>query len=438
MTSLRGRLGVLPAVLLLGLSACATRVGPRLEPGHDYLFPRWGPGEVRPEESRQIQKAWRDVLAGKASAAEKRFRQLLRKNAGLVPAKTGLAYALLRAGLLRRASGVFVRILEARPEYVPALAGAGYAALRRGDAETALALYRRAEAADPEEATVRRRLAQVKLQVTERSVAAARSALAEGRDEDAIQDYQRGLEVAPELGGIRVELADLLAGRGDEERAVSVLEADPGRDRQVLLRLGDLLMDLGEPARALGAYRRALASGSHDREALRRAHDARQALELSTMPPEYRKILTAKRLTRAGLAALVAVKVTALERLAPGEARVAVDVSGSWARPHIIKILAWEIMTVYPNHTFQPNATVRRRDVAHAVGRVLDVLEWPASSAPVLRDMSRSSLYHTAASRAVGAGLMDVTANGAFEAWRPVSGTTGVSIIEALARLVGP
>ncbi len=432
------RLRVLTAVLLLGLAACATRVGPRLQPGHDYLFPRWDPGEVRLEESRQIQRAWRDVLAGKASAAEKRFKQLLRKNPGLVPAKTGLAYALLRAGSLRRASEVFGRVLNARPDYVPALAGAGYAALRRGDPEAALALYRRAEAADPEEYTVRRRLAQVKLQITERSIAAARRAHAEGRDEDAIRDYQQGLEAAPELGGMRIELADLLAGRGDAEGALGVLQADPGSDRLVLLRLGDLLMDLGKPERALGVYRRILASGAHDAEALRRAHDARQALELSTMPPEYRTIPTTNRLRRAGLAALVSVKVTALERLAQGEARVAVDVSGSWARPHIIKILAWEIMTVYPNHTFQPGTTVRRGDVAHAVARVLELLEWPATASPVLRDMSRSNLYYAAASRAVGAGLMDVTASGAFEAWRPVSGATGVSIIEALARLVGP
>jgi hypothetical protein len=32
---------------------------------------------------------------------------------------------------------------------------------------------------------------------------------------------------------------------------------------------------------------------------------------------------------------------------------------------------------------------------------------------------------------------MDLSASGAFEAWRPVSGQEAVSVIESLARLVG-
>jgi hypothetical protein len=45
-------------------------------------------------------------------------------------------------------------------------------------------------------------------------------------------------------------------------------------------------------------------------------------------------------------------------------------------------------------------------------------------------------LYY-AASRAVAAGLMDVTPSGAFEAWRPVSGQQAMDVIDGLAALVG-
>jgi hypothetical protein len=122
----------------------------------------------------------------------------------------------------------------------------------------------------------------------------------------------------------------------------------------------------------------------------------------------------------------------------PGEPEVAVDISGSWAREHIIKVLTYRVMDVYPNHTFQPGAMVRRGDLAQSVGAVLNLLNWPAGAAPTFTDMSRSHLFHEGASRAVAAGLMDVTGSGAFEAWRPVTGREAIDVVEALVRLVGP
>ncbi len=137
------------------------------------------------------------------------------------------------------------------------------------------------------------------------------------------------------------------------------------------------------------------------------------------------------------LAALVAVKVRALGRLKPGEPPVAVDISGSWAREHIIRVLSLEIMDVYSNHTFQPGAIVRRGDVALAVGRVLDLLKWPTTPAPNPSDMSPNNILYDGVRRAVAAGLMDLTPAGAFEAWRPVTGQEAVDVIEGLIRAIG-
>jgi hypothetical protein len=117
---------------------------------------------------------------------------------------------------------------------------------------------------------------------------------------------------------------------------------------------------------------------------------------------------------------------------------VAVDISGSWARDDILKTLSFDILPLYPNHTFQPGATVRRGDLAHAVGRILDLLHWPVTPGPSASDMTRNNVYFDAATRSVAAGIMDLTPAGAFEAWRPVSGQDALDVIEALARLVGP
>jgi tetratricopeptide (TPR) repeat protein len=430
------------ALVLLALAAAAlacVRPEPRpLPEGEDYVFPVAEPRELLPDEARRIQKAWDAVLAGDTPAAIRDFSKLLERKPGLVPAATGLSFARLRAGRFAEAGHGFAEVLDQRPGYLPALVGAGSAAVRRGAVEEALGYYRRAQALAPEDARVRRRLSEVKLQVTERRVAAAEQALREGDPARATLEYRGALEAAPEVAGLRLELARLLVEAGDARGAAAVLEADAREDRQVMLRLGEILIGLQEYAQALEVYRRLLLRDPRDTEAQRRSQEARDAVELSRMPEEYRRIPGAPRITRADLAALVGVKVTALARVKEREARVAVDISGSWAREHIASALALDILDLYPNHTFQPGAVVRRGDLARAVARVLDLVGWAAAPAPLPSDMARANLYHDRVVRVVGAGLMELSPAGAFEPWRPVTGQEAIDVLEALVRLVGP
>src|SRR5262249_53976254 len=211
----------------------------------------------------------------------------------------------------------------------------------------------------PGDAVVRRRLPQLKLQVTEKRVAQARQHLEHGDAAHAIDEYRAALEAAPEVGGVRLELANLVLGQGDAAGAVALLEQDPVQDRQVQLRLGEILIGMQDYAKATEVYRKLLLRDPRDEEAMRRSREVRDAQELLLMPEEYRRIATSSRLSRADLAALVDVKVTALRRVADREPKVAIDISGSWARDHIADVLALDIMDVYPNHTLQPGATVR-------------------------------------------------------------------------------
>ncbi len=431
------RLAPLLGAIALVASCAPPPKAPTLD-AEEYVFPASSPGQLSPAETRRIEKAWRQILAGDAAGAQGDLSKLLARSPGLIPAETALGYAWLRAGRLEEAARRFENVTTRQPDYAPALAGAAATASRRGDVEGALRLYRRAQLAEPNSPFLRQRVAELRVQVTERRVAAARAAQEAGRSEEAVATYRQALEAAPEVAGLRLELANLLASGGDAEGAVGVLSADPTEDRQVLLRLGELEVQRRDYPGALDAYRRLLARDPHDEEAQRRSREAREAIEMDQMPEEYRRIATAPAITRADLAALISVKVTALSRVAPGEPQVAVDISGSWARAHIIKALADDIMTVYPNHTFQPAATARRGDVARAVQRVLDLLRWPVTAGPNPTDMSRSNVYYYPATRVVAAGLMDLTPAGGFEAWRPISGPEAIAVIEELVRLVGP
>jgi tetratricopeptide (TPR) repeat protein len=433
------RLRHLALLVVLALGACARPVPkPPEPPPEEFPPPRPTLGQATEKEIRDLQRAWQMLRAGQTLQAEKLYRRLFARKPSLLAARTGLGYVHLQAGRLPDAALAFEGVLAQRPDDVSALAGAAAAATRQGDLTAAIALLQRASQVVPDDALLRRRLSEARVQLTERQVADARAALERGDTGQAVATYRAALQDAPEVAGLRLELAELLVRGGDTDGAVQVLEGDPSADRQVQLRLGDLLSGLQQHERALEVYRRLLERDPRDEEALRMARAAREQAELSLMPPEYRRIRTAEGITRADLAALVGVKVTALSRAPPGPAKVAVDISGSWAREHILRVLAYDIMSVYPNHTFQPAAAVRRGELALAVQRILDMLRYPAAAAPVFTDMSRSNLHHYAAARVVAAGLMDTTAEGAFQAWRPVSGREASDVIEGLARLVGP
>lgn len=439
-----GRPGRAAQALLLIVAfvagGCAHRLATRPADGLDYAFPEWAPGELSPAEGEQLQEAWSAIVAGDVEFAERRLRDLSKRRPGQLSVQTALAYASMRGGRWAAAETGFGAVLAQRPDYFPALVGAGSVAVRAGDAERALELYLAAVAAAPRDRMAERRVQEIRAQVLERRMADARDALAAGDVATAEAAYRAALEVAPGVGGVRAELARLLQGAGRGDEAVALLEGAPEGNREVLDALARLRVERGEFEAALGVYRRLLELDPEDPATRERAEDARRELELQRMPEEYREIPTAERVSRADLAALIAIKVTALSKLPPGETPVVVDVGEQWewARPWILAVVGRDILSLYPNHTFQPQATIRRDELAHAVGRVLDLLGWEEQPVPKLKDVSPSHLYYRGVTRSVAAGLLDVTPAGAFEGWRPVTGQDAVAVIEALASLVGP
>lgn len=429
------------AVGMLGLiagAACARRVAPLPPDGLDYRFPVWSPGELSAREEETLRKAWRAVLNGDTRRAAGECRRLLDRRPRLVPARVALAFAQMRERRFAEAEAGFASVLTDRPDDVPAMIGAASLAAHRGDAAAALLIYARAADAAPGDRLLERRLQETKAQVTESRVAAAQAALARGDLEEAVASFRSALAVAPEVAGVRVALADALASSGDAVGALEVLERMPSPDPGVLERLAELRAEQGDLTGALDALRQVLELEPARAGARQLADRLRGELELLEMPEPYRRIPEEERISRADLAALIAVKVTALGQLPDLESRVLTDTDASWAAPYIQRVANLEILSVYPNHTFQPHATVRRSELAHAVGRVLDLVEWPEQPAPELRDIRPRHLHYRGVVRAVGAGLMDVTPTGAFEGWRPVTGQEAVAVIDGLARAVGP
>jgi tetratricopeptide (TPR) repeat protein len=405
----------------------------------DFVYPVPETGTLRAEDARRLDAAWRDIVRARPASAEKQLTRLQSRYPRAAAPSAGLGYACLRAGRLEAARDAFQVALRKNAGYLPALAGAATVARRLGDADAAVELYRRAAEADRAgPGVIRRRLGEAKLEATERHVHAARKAVDAGQPDRAASEYRLALRAAPEVGGVRIELADILMRSGDATSAMDVLLADPTGDRQVLLSLGAILSGTQQHVGAAEVYERLLARDPSDEEARRLAAEARRADELVRMPEEYRRIFEAQRVTRADLASLMAIKITAMASLPVREPPVATDISGSWARAEILRVLGAGIMDVFPNHTFQPAASVRRGELAQTVARVLDLFGQPRHPAPLLPDLPHANLFYEGAARSVAEGLMDLTPEGHFEPWRPVTGAEAVAVIEGLARRVRP
>ena len=106
------------------------------------------------------------------------------------------------------------------------------------------------------------------------------------------------------------------------------------------------------------------------------------------------------------------------------------DVRSNWASPWILAVTRAGVMEAFPNHTFQPNASVRRGDLAQAVSRVLTLIaaEKPRLAArwrdprPKFADVGPAHLRYPAAARSVSAGVMAPLEGDTFQLTRPVTG----------------
>ena len=172
----------------------------------------------------------------------------------------------------------------------------------------------------------------------------------------------------------------------------------------------------------------------------------REKAAFETMPNEYRAIDMAPTVTRAQLAALLAVRLEDLLRRARAQNAILVtDTRTNWAAPWIQAVTRAGVMEPLPNHTFQPSAMVRRGDLAQAVSRVLTLIgaEKPKLAAtwrdprPKFADVGPAHLSYLAAARSVSAGVMAPLEGETFQLTRPVTGADAidaVSKLEALAR----
>lgn len=441
------RLALFFVVLALA-SSCAkkpavTPTAPGAPHYPDFIFPS---AQATNDVSVPHQAAWNTLQAGDARGAERQYAALLKRVPDFYPAEAGLGYT----SLARRDSGTalshFEKALTANPNYVPALVGKAEALLAMGRNDPALEAFEAALARDPGLTTIRSRVDVLKFRNAQQNIESARKAAEAGHFDEARRRYASAIEASPQSGFLYRELAAIDQKAGDSAAALTHAEKavslDPGDARAL-----QLVAEINEANRAWSkaadAYT-ALNAIEPSEATTAKIDQMRERAAFDAMPAEYRSIEESPTVTRAQLAALLGVRLEPLLRGArSSNPAVMTDVRNNWASPWILAVTRAGVMDAFPNHTFQPNATIHRGDLAQAVSRVLTLIavEKPRLAArwrdprPKFADMAPGHLSYPAAARSVSSGVMSILEGDTFQLSRVVTGAEAADAVAKLAAL---
>jgi tetratricopeptide (TPR) repeat protein len=444
------RLSLVAILVATAVAGCAPREAPVVTAPATPRFPEFvfpaAPTGQAPQLLNDHQSAWYLLQGGDARAAERRFSAVLKKAPEFFPAHAGLGYTAMSRKEYDRALEHFDRALQQAPAYAPALAGKGQTHLALNQRTEALAAFDAALAADPSLTAIRSAAEVLRFQGLQGGVAGARKAAEAGRLDEARTGYTQAIAASPESPFLHRELAVVEQRAGQLPAALAriqrAIELDASDPRNFVVQ-GDVLEAMGEWERAATALTNALALEPSDALS-ERIERLRERAAFEAMPPEFRAIEQAERVTRGQLAALIGMRLDALVKRAPRRSTAVItDTRGHWAAQWIIPVARAGFMEVYPNHTFQPRAIVRRGDLATAARNVLVAIaaENPRLGAAwrearrKFPDISPGHLNYPAASMAVEAGVMTTEPGGAFQLSRPVTGPEALAAVERLAEL---
>jgi tetratricopeptide (TPR) repeat protein len=440
----------IPVLVLLTLSAAAC--APRMVPAPAITTPRY-PEYVQPlvtssmAGSRMAEhhdRAWRFLQNGDLRNAEREVSAALDLEPGFPPTETTAGYVALARGDEDTALALFDNALKREMAYVPALVGRGHSLAELGREGEAIDAYQLALGVNPGLPDLRRRADVLRFRMIERYLGEARDAASDGRLDAAAEAYETALSNSPDSPFLYRELADVEQRRGNDTEALAYFgratDLDP-TDAASFFRIGQLRETAGDLKAAISAYETSVRLDPAPTvvEALDRA---RERLEFLTLPEEYRAIGSAPQVTRAALAALIGVRLAGvMDRASSTTPVVLTDVRSSWAEPWIMTVTQAGVMEGYANHTFQPETSIARIDLARAIAQLLprvasaaELGSWQAKRM-TFSDLASAHLAYPAASTAVASGVMTTAAGDRFEPSRPVTGQEALAAIERLEAL---
>ena len=403
------------------------------------------PSELSDAQRRSFEQGWALVKDGELERAASELDGLRRRHPQSPEITVGLGFLELRAGNPRASERLFEHSLSMRPDFAAASTGYFLAALAGSDQEAALARLHRVRPEETQRALALRFESNLRLNVAEARLTKARALMGERRYSEAATAFVEVLDVASEGAGLYLETAEAELAAGLVERAIQhaerATELDDSDDESFRV-LGEACAAAGDLGAARNAFRAAVALRSGDQALRERLTRIESDYQRANLPEEYASIRESERLTREQLASLLFFEFrSAFDEIGNEANVIATDIWKSWAYEPIRRVLGAEILEVFPNHTFQPEAFVDRiyfaRALSATVRKLTPDVYAAARRSPSFRqnfsDLSSSNASYEFAALAISLGLLIPSENGSFDPLGLVSGAEAVLAMEMLS-----
>jgi Flp pilus assembly protein TadD len=328
-------------------------------------------GAAVPEKLRKdYNKTWERFLKGKEDQKVlSETESLLKKDRELVPVLMIQFYVHQYAGRSAAAERMLEEVLKLRPRDPFALNALADAAYARNDFVRASTLYQTLLTVDRSSPDLETRSQKSLLLAVQGLLAEGRQALDAGNLTAAEQAYRQALSLAPGQASLHGALAGVLMRQERWEQALLEYE------RQV--QLG------GPNAEAAEGMALALKRLGRDYQVPGIADPTTEAAspiadleELGRWGPDigrFRRLASSNALTRGEFSWMLSRYFPQLSEL-PQTRRILTDVLDTGADAEIHTIVGLGLLDAMPNHTFVPDSTLTRRELAQAMVRLSRLL----------------------------------------------------------------
>lgn len=329
------------------------------------------------------QEGWKNLRDGKPDLAIKNFQH---SNASDEELFIGFGYAYLAQNKVNLARKNFEKALAINPGNLNAQFGMASMYELLMDKENAFLIYARLRAKYPENAWVKVRYEHIKSTQTEFFLKQAEQFKNQQNRVAYIDALKAASGYSPEIIEIQEEIGDFYHSQEQFPQAVlqyeKILETLPNNEK-VLLKLAAVYEKMSQFDAAIMIYQKMLEMKPGDLEITNKINQLKIKFYEVNLPVKFKNIFFKEDINREELAALIGYYFNKYLETRPPV--IITDISGSFAREHIIRVCSLNIMKLLPDHSFDRFTRIDRASFAVVIYALVKYLEQSGTGAYDIR-----------------------------------------------------
>ena len=423
--------------------SCATYQPP---PPSLYIedLPQVTVAELSLEERIITEEAWSNLKQGKGNKARKTISKL---EPGSSFYYVGLGYSYLLLKEFQASENSFKNALLDYPEMALIHIGLAQVYQEKGHENLAFAEYREVLKREPEHSWVKQEYEILKNKKTEEALNEAKASHSEGDTERSKEAYNKALYYSPKNTESHLALAEIYIKENKLQNALTHLRtasSNEPNNKEILKKYGEVLFQTERHTKSLEIYEKLQKLEPQNEEIKGKIETLKNRLGIFELPSQYNSIVSREAVSREEIAALLSVKFKEILGEPSSPPPIIIDIATSWASKFILLITSFEIMEVYPNHTFLPKKIVKRAETAKILLQLINYLkekgyrfiqQIPPEKIQ-LSDVSQDNFYYRSIIQMVSYDIMDLSPERSFKPDLPVSGMESTKLLNIILTLI--